>query len=126
MLMRLTGHQVGHARGKDGSRLNTHNVFQLHDDDWCRHTANHGFAWDRSVVVGCRGSSLLGALPHIKSAMLSSLPSNMPTYGRANVFGKTSLATDRCREAINEMLLYFGLTTAFLFAVFQRVWQSEW
>jgi hypothetical protein len=62
---------------------------------------------------------LLGALPTFKSAMLYSL-SAMTSYGNSD----TSLL-ERWRmmgalEALNGMLL-FGLSTAFLFAMIQRV-----
>jgi hypothetical protein len=67
---------------------------------------------------------LLGALPDMKSAMLYSL-SAITTYGHANIFLKPHWQLMGAMEALNGMLL-FGLTTAFLFAVFQRVWQSEW
>jgi hypothetical protein len=66
---------------------------------------------------------LLGALPDMKSAMLYSL-SAITTYGHANIFLKPHWQLMGAMEALNGMLL-FGLTTAFLFAVFQRVWQSE-
>jgi hypothetical protein len=61
----------------------------------------------------------LGALPNNKSAMLYSL-SAMTSYGNSG----TSLPEDwrmmGALEALNGMLL-FGLTTAFLFAMIQRV-----
>ncbi len=43
------------------------------------------------------------------------------TYGHANLFLKDRLQLMGALEALNEMLL-FGLTTAFLFAMIQRVW----
>lgn len=62
---------------------------------------------------------LLDALPDTKSAMLYSL-SAMTSYGNSN-----TMLPDRWRlmgalEALNGMLL-FGLSTAFLFAMIQRV-----
>jgi len=61
----------------------------------------------------------LGALPDNRSAMLYSL-SAMTTYGHANLFLKDRWQLMGALEALNGMLL-FGLTTAFLFAMIQRV-----
>jgi hypothetical protein len=63
---------------------------------------------------------LLGALPDIKSAMLYSL-SAMTSYGHANLFLEEQWQLMGALEALNGMLL-FGLTTAFLFAMIQKVW----
>ena len=63
---------------------------------------------------------LLGALPDHRSAMLYSLNA-MTTYGHANLYLKDHWQLMGALEALNGMLL-FGLTTAFLFAVIQRVW----
>jgi hypothetical protein len=63
---------------------------------------------------------LLGALPNTKSAMLYSL-SAMTSYGHANLFLKEQWQLMGALEALNGMLL-FGLTTAFLFAMIQKVW----
>ena len=63
---------------------------------------------------------LLGALPNIKSAMLYSL-SAMTSYGHANLFLEEQWQLMGALEALNGMLL-FGLTTAFLFAMIQKVW----
>ena len=62
----------------------------------------------------------LGALPDNRSAMLYSL-SAMTTYGHANLYLKAHWQFMGALEALNGMLL-FGLTTAFLFAMIQRVW----
>jgi hypothetical protein len=62
----------------------------------------------------------LGALPDSRSAMLYSL-SAMTSYGHANLFLKAHWQLMGALEALNGMLL-FGLTTAFLFAMIQRVW----
>jgi hypothetical protein len=64
---------------------------------------------------------LLGALPNTKSAMLYSL-SAMTSYGHANLFLEDQWQLMGALEALNGMLL-FGLTTAFLFAMIQKVWQ---
>ena len=63
---------------------------------------------------------LLGALPDIKSAMLYSL-SAITSYGHANLFLEEQWHLMGALEALNGMLL-FGLTTAFLFAMIQKVW----
>jgi len=62
----------------------------------------------------------LGALPDNRSAMLYSL-SAMTTYGHADLFLKAQWQLMGALEALNGMLS-FGLTTAFLFAIIQRVW----
>ena len=62
----------------------------------------------------------LGALPDNRTAMLYSL-SAMTTYGHANLYLKDHWQLMGALEALNGMLL-FGLTTAFLFAMIQRVW----
>jgi hypothetical protein len=63
---------------------------------------------------------LLGALPDTRSAMLYSL-SAMTSYGHANLFLEEQWQLMGALEALNGMLL-FGLTTAFLFAMIQKVW----
>jgi len=63
---------------------------------------------------------LLGILPDSKSAILYSLGA-MTTYGHANLFLKEQWQLMGAPEALNGMLL-FGLTTAFLFAMIQKVW----
>ncbi len=62
----------------------------------------------------------LGALPDNRTAMLYSL-SAMTTYGHANLYLKDRWQLMGALEALNGMLL-FGLTTAFMFAMIQRVW----
>jgi hypothetical protein len=66
---------------------------------------------------------ILGALPDNKSAMLYSL-SAMTTYGHANLFLAAHWQLMGALEALNGMLL-FGLTTAFLYGMIQRVWPVE-
>ncbi len=63
---------------------------------------------------------LLGALPDNRSAMLYSFGA-MTTYGHTNVFLEDHWQLMGTLEALNGMIL-FGLTTAFLFAMIQRVW----
>jgi hypothetical protein len=65
---------------------------------------------------------LVDALPDNKSAMLYSLGA-LTTYGHANVFLDPKWQMMGALEALNGMLL-FGLTTAFLFAMIQRVWPA--
>jgi hypothetical protein len=62
----------------------------------------------------------LGALPDNRSAMLYSL-SAMTTYGHDNLHLEDHWKLMGALEALNGMLL-FGLSTAFLFAMIQRVW----
>jgi hypothetical protein len=62
----------------------------------------------------------LDALPDMRTAMLYSI-SAMTSYGHANLFLKDRWQLMGALEALNGMLL-FGLTTAFLFAMIQRVW----
>ena len=63
---------------------------------------------------------LLGALPDNRTAMLYSL-SAMTTYGHSNLYLEDHWQLMGALEALNGLLL-FGLTTAFLFAMIQRVW----
>lgn len=61
----------------------------------------------------------LGALPNFKSAMLYSL-SAITSFGHANLSLEPQWQLMGALEALNGMLL-FGLTTAFLFAIIQKV-----
>ena len=63
---------------------------------------------------------VLGALPNNRFATLYSL-SAMTTYGHLNRYLKDQWQLMGALEALDGMLL-FGLTTAFLFAMIQRVW----
>jgi len=65
---------------------------------------------------------ILGAIADNKSAMLYSLGA-LTTYGHANIFLDPRWQMMGALEAVNGMLL-FGLTTAFLFAMIQRVWPT--
>jgi hypothetical protein len=62
----------------------------------------------------------LGAMPDNASAMLYSL-SAMTSYGHVGLFLTGRWQLMGALEALNGMML-FGLTTAFLFATFQRIW----
>jgi hypothetical protein len=63
---------------------------------------------------------LVGALPDYSSAILYSL-SAITSYGHASLFLEKQWQLMGALEALNGMLL-FGLTTAFLFGIIQRVW----
>lgn len=63
---------------------------------------------------------LLSALPNSKSAMLYSLEA-MTSYGHANVYLESHWQLMGSLEALNGWIL-FGLTTAFLFTVIQKIW----
>jgi hypothetical protein len=71
-------------------------------------------------VIWAVAYRFLGALPDNRAAMLYSL-SAMTTYGHANLFLLDRWQLMGALEALDGMLL-FGLTTAFLFAIIQRVW----
>jgi hypothetical protein len=75
--------------------------------------AIEGIAW----AVAYR---LLGALPDMRSAMLYSL-SAITSYGHAQIFVDPHWQMLGALEALNGMIL-FGLTTAFLFGLIQRIW----
>ena len=62
---------------------------------------------------------LLGALPDQRSAMLYSLGA-MTSYGHANLFLAAHWQLMGTMEALNGWLL-FGLTTAFLFGMIEKV-----
>ncbi len=63
---------------------------------------------------------VLGALPDFRSSAIYSLNA-MTSYGHTNLFLQDHWQLMGALEALNGWLL-FGLTTAFLFAVIQRVW----
>ena len=79
-------------------------------------TALHGI----EAATWATAYRLLGALPNAKSAILYSL-SALTSYGHANLFLEEQWQLMGALEALNGMLL-FGLTTAFLFAMIQKVW----
>ena len=62
----------------------------------------------------------LGALPDLRSSMLYSLNA-MTSYGHTNLTLEDHWHLMGALEALNGWLL-FGLTTAFLFAVLEKVW----
>jgi hypothetical protein len=79
-------------------------------------TLLHGF----EAFVWAAAYRLLGALPDNRTAMLYSL-SAITSYGHANLYLQARWQLMGALEALNGMLL-FGLTTAFLFAIIQRIW----
>jgi hypothetical protein len=66
---------------------------------------------------------VLGAVPDGKSAVLYSLNA-ITTYGHSNLELAPHWELMGAVEALNGMLL-FGLTTAFLYGMLQRVWPTE-
>jgi hypothetical protein len=66
---------------------------------------------------------ILGALPDSKSAMLYSL-SAITTYGHSELFLAEHWRLMGALEALNGIML-FGLTTAFMYGMIQRVWPIE-
>jgi MFS superfamily sulfate permease-like transporter len=64
----------------------------------------------------------LGAVPDSKSAMLYSLNA-ITTYGHSDVALAAHWQLMGALEALNGMLL-FGVTTAFLYGILQRVWPA--
>jgi hypothetical protein len=79
-------------------------------------TALHGL----EAAIWAGAYLLVGALSDGRSAMLYSL-SAMTSYGHAEIFLEPRWQMMGALEALNGMML-FGLTTAFLFAVIQKVW----
>ena len=79
-------------------------------------TVLHGI----EVAIWAAAYRILGALPDHKSAMLYSL-SAMTTYGHTSLVLEAHWQMMGALEALNGMIL-FGLTTAFMFAMIQKVW----
>lgn len=65
----------------------------------------------------------LGALPDGQSAMLYSLGA-LTSYGHEPFFLEKRWQLMGALEALNGIML-FGLTTAFMFAILQRIWPTE-
>jgi hypothetical protein len=66
---------------------------------------------------------MLGALPDGKTAILYSLGA-LTTFGHSELFLAAHWRLMGSLEALNGMIL-FGLTTAFLYGMIQRVWLAE-
>ena len=79
-----------------------------------------------SILHGCEGTIwaatylLLRALPDGKSAILYSMNA-MTSYGHVDFHLESHWQLMGALEALNGLIL-FGLTTAFLFSVLQKVW----
>lgn len=71
-------------------------------------------------VIWAAAFRLLGALPETKSAMLYSLNA-ITTYGHTNLYLAPHWELMGALEALNGLIL-FGLTTAYLVSVIQKVW----
>jgi hypothetical protein len=79
-------------------------------------TILHGF----ESAIWASAYVLLGAVPDRKSSMLYSI-SAMTTYGHTDLHLERKWQLMGSLEALNGWIL-FGLTTAFLFTVIQKVW----
>jgi MFS superfamily sulfate permease-like transporter len=66
---------------------------------------------------------ILGAIPDSRTAMLYSL-STITTYGHSEIFLAEHWRPMGALEALNGIML-FGLTTAFMYGMIQRVWPLE-
>jgi MFS superfamily sulfate permease-like transporter len=66
---------------------------------------------------------ILGAIPDSRTAMLYSL-SAITTYGHSEIFLAEHWRLMGALEALNGIML-FGLTTAFMYGMIQRVWPLE-
>jgi hypothetical protein len=78
----------------------------------------HGF----EASIWAAAYILLGSVPDRKSAMLYSL-SAMTTYGHTSIHLEPRWQLMGSLEALNGWIL-FGLTTALLFGVMQKVWPN--
>ena len=82
-------------------------------------TCLHGF----EAILWAIAYRHLNALPNNDSAVLYSL-SAITSYGHANLVLESRWQLMGALEALNGWLL-FGLTTAFLFAMFNKVWSAN-
>jgi hypothetical protein len=74
------------------------------------------------IIIWASSFLLLNAVPDIRSAMLYSLNA-MTSYGHESLLLEPRWQLLGAAEALNGCLL-FGLTTAFLFSMFQRALQT--
>jgi hypothetical protein len=81
-------------------------------------TALHAF----EAAIWATAYRLVDALPDHKSAMLYSIGA-LTTFGHAPIYLAAPWQLLGTLEALNGMIL-FGLSTAFLFAMIQRVWPA--
>jgi hypothetical protein len=82
-------------------------------------TALHGF----EAGIWAMAYRALGALPNNKTAMLYSLNA-ITSYGHTNIDLAAHWQLMGALEALNGWLL-FGLTTAFLFGMLEKVWATD-
>ena len=90
---------------------------------WIEHdlpTELRRFATGGGYMLRARHHRVIKFLPDTRSAMIYSL-SAITSYSHANLFLEEQWQLMGALEALNGMLL-FGLTTAFLFAMIQKVW----
>ena len=80
----------------------------------------HGF----EALIWAFAYYWLGALPNRASSILYSLGS-MTTHGNANLLLHPQWRLMGSLESVDGWIL-FGLTTAFMFTLFQRVWTDRW
>jgi hypothetical protein len=106
----------GSERRDGASSLHPH----VRRDHGRHRVAGYDIARNRGKTIWALVYRHLGALPDDKAAMLYSL-SAMTSYGHANLFLQINWQMMGALESLNGMLL-FGLTTAFLFAMIQKVW----
>ncbi|MBV8193013.1 MAG: hypothetical protein JOY64_37400 [Alphaproteobacteria bacterium] len=116
-------------------------LFTLRLDRYLAHhkPRRRAFVWTFAVVIGvavlgatvlhafegvlwAAAYRLLDAIPDKKLAMLYSI-SAMTTFGHAAIYLKPNWQMLGALESLNGVIL-FGLTTAFLFAMIQRVWPA--
>jgi hypothetical protein len=76
------------------------------------------------AVIWAIAYCLLGASPDFKSAILYSLNA-VTSYGHANLHLAPHWELMGALEALNGWIL-FGLTTAYLFSVIQKVWPQNY
>jgi hypothetical protein len=76
-----------------------------------------------SIFMWAAAYRYVDALPDFRSAILYSLNA-MTSYGHESLFLESSWQMFGAAESLNGWLL-FGLTTAFLFSLFQKAFQLE-
>ena len=82
-------------------------------------TCLHGI----EAIIWAKAFRLLGAVPDLKSAILYSLNA-ITSYGHTTLTLEPKWQLMGALEALNGWLL-FGLTTAFLFSIIEKVWSLE-
>jgi len=107
--LRISSEWIGHRRPK-GAFVALIGVTTL------LATCLHGI----EAAIWAGAYRILGSLPDIRSSVLYSLNA-MTSYGHTTLSLQEHWQLMGALEALNGWLL-FGLTTAFLFAVIQKVW----